>query len=222
MRNSRSIHARTAAQHQHRAHHGLTLRTHACGDGRMPDEHLAAGDFSEWVTGMQAAIRGERDSDVPCNGCTACCRSSHFVQIEPDETGALARIPPELLFAAPRLPPGHVVMGYDERGHCPMLVDDRCSIYEDRPRACRIYDCRIFAAAGVEVDDAEHKTLVTERVVRWRFGYPTPDDEARQRAVRAAAEYLERHGEPGPTRLIPESTTRIAVRAVELYEDFMP
>ena len=96
-----------------------------------------------------------------------------------------------------------------------------CSIYEDRPRACRMYDCRIFAAAGVAVDDEVHKVEVSKRVARWRFDYPTHDDDARQRAVRAAAAYLEAHGEPGPEHLIPESTTRIAVRAVELYEDFL-
>ena len=186
------------------------------------DDHTrAAGDFSVWLSGMQAAIRGERGSDVPCDGCTACCTSSHFVQIEPDETATLARIPSELLFPAPRLPRGHVVLGYDERGHCPMLVENRCSIYEDRPRACRTYDCRIFAAAGVPVDDADNKAAVAERVAQWRFTYPTSDDATRQRAVRAAAEYLERHGEPGPERAIPESTTRIAVRAIELHEDFL-
>jgi hypothetical protein len=100
-----------------------------------------------------------------------------------------------------------------------MLVDDRCSIYEDRPRACRTYDCRIFAAAGVAIDD-DDKALIAERVARWRFSYPAADDEQRQRAVRAAAEYLGRHGEPGPDRAIPENATRIAVRAIELHEDF--
>jgi hypothetical protein len=36
----------------------------------------------------------------------------------------LARIPAELLFPAPRLPPGHVVLGYDERGHADLLPPD--------------------------------------------------------------------------------------------------
>src|SRR5438552_2615582 len=100
---------------------------------------------------MQSALRGDADSDVPCAGCTACCTSSQFVHIGPDETDALAHIPAELLFPAPQRPPGHVVLGYDERGHCPMLVDGRCSIYEHRPQTCRIYDCRVFTAAGIEL-----------------------------------------------------------------------
>src|SRR6476659_10784222 len=71
---------------------------------------LAAGDFSTWLSGMQAALRGDEDADVPCGTCTACCTSSQFVHIEPDEADALAHIPAALLFPAPRLPKGHVLL----------------------------------------------------------------------------------------------------------------
>ncbi len=70
------------------------------------DRGLAAGDFSAWLGEMQAAIRGERASDVPCGTCTACCTSSQFIHIGPDESDTLAHIPGELLFPAPRLPAG--------------------------------------------------------------------------------------------------------------------
>jgi len=187
----------------------------------VPDEpDLDAGDFSEWLAGMQAAIRGEGESDVPCGSCTACCRSSHFVHIEPDETRALARIPAELQFPAPRLPAGNVLLGYDEHGHCPMLTDAGCSIYEDRPRTCRTYDCRLFAAAGVTLDE-DDKAEIAQRVARWRFRYPTAADRERQTAVLAAAAHLWAHGEPGPDYVIPVSPTNVAVRAVELYEQFL-
>ena len=119
-----------------------------------------AGDFSSWLRAMQAAIREERDADVPCGTCTACCTSSQFVHIAPDETDTLSHIPSALLFPAPRLPRGHVLLGYDERGHCPMLVDGQCSIYEHRPRTCRTYDCRVFPASGLHLDDDERKVLI--------------------------------------------------------------
>jgi uncharacterized protein len=164
---------------------------------------LDAGDFSVWLTGMQEALQGERASDVPCHGCTACCTSSQFVLVEPDETETLARIPAALLFPAPRRPRGHVVLGYDERGHCPMLVDGRCSIYEHRPRACRTYDCRVFPAAGVEAD----QPAIARRTRRWRFSYAEPADHDRHDAVRAAAVSLRaRHDHI--------SATEVAVRAV--------
>src|SRR5947208_12349784 len=93
---------------------------------------LAAGDFSSWLRDMRAALRGERTANVPCDGCTACCTGSQFVHIEPDETETLSHIPTTMLFPAPGRPRGHLVLGYDEQGHCPMLADDQCSIYEHR------------------------------------------------------------------------------------------
>ena len=118
-------------------------------------QDLAAGDFSSWISEMRSAIQGERGADVPCGNCTACCTSSQFVHIGPDEVETISCIPAEFLFPAPGLPTGHVVLGYDERGHCPMLVDHKCTIYEHRPRTWRVYDCRSFPAAGVElVDDS--------------------------------------------------------------------
>jgi Fe-S-cluster containining protein len=127
------------------------------------------------------ALQSGREMAVPCDGCVACCTSSQFVHIEPDETDALAHVPAELRFPAPGLPKGHVVLGYDEQGCCPMLVDGVCSIYEHRPRACRAYDCRVFAATGVEPDESQ--PAIAARVREWRFEV---DDEARWDAMRAA------------------------------------
>ena len=76
------------------------------------DRGLAAGDLSAWLGEMQAAIRGDHAAAVPCGTCTACCTSSQFIHIGPDERETLAHIPNELLFPAPRLPRGHVLMGY--------------------------------------------------------------------------------------------------------------
>ncbi len=177
---------------------------------------LPAGDFATWLTQMQGALRGEHGSEVPCGSCTACCTASQFVHIAPDETETLARIPPALLFAAPRLPPGHVVLGYDERGHCPMLVDNRCSIYEHRPRACRTYDCRVFPASGLR-PEGEGKAALDRHVQRWRFSYATESSRVRHVAVRAAAEFLIEHPELERT----SNTTALAVRAVEMHDRFL-
>ena len=57
------------------------------------DQPRAAGGFSAWLAGMQTALRGEQSSEVPCGGCTACCTSSQFVHIGPDEAETLAHIP---------------------------------------------------------------------------------------------------------------------------------
>ena len=165
----------------------------------MDETVLDAGDFSTWLRDMRAALRGERGAEVPCAGCNACCRSSQFVHVEPDEHDALAHIPRELLFPAPGLPRGHRVLGYDQDGRCPMLVDDRCSIYDHRPRACRTYDCRIFAATGIEADDE----LVARGVARWRFTFADADARATSDALRACA-----------SRVTGRNATERAVRAL--------
>ena len=152
--------------------------------------------------------------DVPCGGCTACCTSSQFVHIGPDETDTLARIPPELLFPAPRAPAGHVVLGYDERGHRPMVVGDRCSIYEHRPRACRTYDCRVFAAAGLDPGDDPGKGAIARQVGRWRFS----DEHG---AVRAAAAFLQANRERLPAGSVPDNVTQLAALAVQVSEAFL-
>jgi Fe-S-cluster containining protein len=166
---------------------------------------------------MQAAIRGEQGSDVPCGTCTACCTSSQFVLIEPDETDTLARISSQLLFPAPRSPRGHVLMGYDERGHCPMLVEGQCSIYAHRPRTCRTYDCRIFPATGVEVDaDDETKIAIGLRSRRWRFSFPTAADRAAYEATRAAAASIQERNDA------PPNSTGLAVLAIESCDASVP
>jgi hypothetical protein len=171
-----------------------------------PDGPLDAGDFGDWLADMGRALHGERDAPVPCGGCTACCRSSQFVAIGPDETDTLAHVPPRLLFPAPGRPAGHVLLGYDERGRCPLLTDDGCSIYEHRPRTCRTYDCRVFAAAGVDVDDGDARTTpIGLQARRWRFTYAGADDRRAHAAVRDTARSL---------RARAPSATQLAVRAV--------
>jgi Fe-S-cluster containining protein len=183
------------------------------------DGQLAAGGFSTWLEGIEAALRGAATSDVPCGTCTACCTSSQFVHIGPDETDTLAHIPADLLFPAPRLPRGHVLLGYDERGHCPMLVDGRCSIYAHRPLTCRTYDCRVFPAAGIDADD--DKPQIARQVRRWRFDHPTEADRVEHAAVRAAAAHLAQRPGDLPQGSTPLTATRRAVLAIEVRAAFL-
>ena len=113
-----------------------------------------AGDFSTW---LKSTIEGQKSgdgNDVPCGECVACCTSSYFIHIGPEETNTLSHIPSKLKFPAPGLPKGNIVLGFDEDGKCPMFVDSKCSIYEHRPKTCRTYDCRIYPATGIFINDS--------------------------------------------------------------------
>jgi uncharacterized protein len=169
---------------------------------------------------IQAAIPGRRAAEVACARCTACCAASQFVHISPDETGALACIPPQLLFPAPNMPEGQKLMGYDEQGRCPMLGACGCSIYEARPRTCRSYDCRIFAAAGVEPAD-ESQAAIARQARRWRFAFDSPEDEVLFAAVRASAAYLGEYAGRLPSEYLPRNAVELAVLAIEIHGVFL-
>jgi hypothetical protein len=118
------------------------------------------------------------------------------------------------------MPRGHVLLGYDDQGRCPMLVDNRCSVYEHRPRTCRTYDCRIFPAAGLHLDGAD-KAQIGRRARRWQFDHPSVTDQVEHDAVRAAAAYLEGHGELLEDPSATGDVARLAVLAVEVHGAFV-
>lgn len=189
----------------------------------QPVESLSSGEpisYGEWRDQLRAALVGTADADVPCGACTACCTSAQFIHITPDETKTIARIPKALRVAAPGLPKGHVVLGFDERGHCPMLVDGACSIYEDRPRTCRVYDCRVFAATGI-IDTDERRVEIRTRAEQWSFDHSSQADSASYDATRAAAHALNAAGRELDGVPLPSNPTQLAVLAFELQDLFL-
>jgi Fe-S-cluster containining protein len=192
----------------------------ATADAAGGDGELAAGDFAAWVADMQRALRGQGSTQVPCGSCTACCTSSQFVHIGPDETATLAHIPSGLLFPAPRLPRGHVLLGYDKHGHCPLVRDNGCSIYEHRPKACRTYDCRVFPATGTRVDGPD-KARLAEQAQRWRFSFANQADRAKHQAACAAATFLVEHAKELPEGAVPSTAAELAVLALGIHDLFL-
>jgi len=193
-------------------------------DVRDDDGELAAGDFARWLADMEGVVRGVHGSAVACGSCTACCTSSQFIHIAPHETDTLAHVPGALLFPAPGLPRGHVLLGYDEEGHCPMLIENRCSIYEHRPMTCRTYDCRVFPAAAVDVDadgGHDHTSLIGRQARRWRFSFATRDGRVRRDAVQAAAAYLRENPQVLTGAGVPNNPTQLAVSAIEVHGSFL-
>lgn len=152
--------------------------------------------FSHWLSERSDALQHDSDVPVPCGTCTACCTSAQFVHIEPDEVETLARVPEALRVPAPEKP-GHFVIGYDEHGHCPMLEGGRCSIYAHRPRTCKRYDCRVFAAAGLRPD----KPDIEKAARRFELTHPVEHDRHAHEAVQRAAAFVQEQTELNPTQL---------------------
>jgi len=178
---------------------------------------LPAIPFSSWLRSVQAALAEEQPAGVPCGECNACCRTAHVIHVRPEERRARAVIPRRFLLPAPGLPPGNLVLGYDGHGCCPMLVGGRCTIYDDRPLACRTYDCRIYAAADVVAD----RGAIREQVERWRFSHPSREDLDRHAAVRTAARFIGERRECLPSKAARREPLRVATLAIAVHESFL-
>jgi hypothetical protein len=185
----------------------------------LSTEEIPAGSFSDWLGDMQAAIDGHGEMDVPCGECNACCRAAYFIQVEADETQALAAIPPSLLFPAPGDSSGKKVMGFSEQGHCPMLGNDLCTIYDVRPRTCRVFDCRVFAATDIFPDEAE-KAAVSARARRWVFSHASDTSRTHAKALQAAGRFL-RNESKRLADVLPRNATQLAVLAVRVHDLFV-
>ncbi len=185
----------------------------------VESQELSTGNFSDWLRDTRSALKKDAETDVPCGECNACCRSSYFIHIKPNELETLNHIPEELLFPAPGLPEGNVLMGYDEKGHCPMLREGACSIYEHRPATCRSYDCRIFPATGIQISGKD-KVLINQQVQRWKFNLNEAGEINEQKAVKQAASFLTQKRKLLPPEEIPGNPTQLAIMAIKVYKLF--
>lgn len=184
----------------------------------MTCEPLPPVAFAAWLVGTVATLRDDVPADVPCGSCNACCRTFHQLHLRPGERRARKRLPKEYLSVAPGLPPGYLLLGYTEQGACPMLVGGRCTMYHDRPLVCRTYDCRLYAATGVEPDRAE----IAAQVRRWRFVYPEREDRDLQAAVLAAVRFIRETPACLPSEAARRQPIRLATLAVVAHERFLP
>ena len=186
----------------------------------VDERTVAAGPFGDWLTQFRAALRGDQGSAVPCGDCTGCCISGYSIQLRPRDERALARIPANLLVRAPGFPRGHLTMPPRPDGVCPMLNAGKCSVYDDRPQTCLDYDCRIFAAAGLEAGGAD-KAVINLRVRQWRFTYPARADLEAHDAVLAASAFIRQKPASFPANTAPMAPTGIAVLAIKAYGVFL-
>lgn len=177
---------------------------------------VAAGPFGDWLRRMRRSLRGDEGMDVPCGECVGCCVSGYSVQLRPEDHRAREQIPAELLVSPPGFPAGHLTVPPKPDGSCPMLHAGRCTIYHVRPQTCLDYDCRIFAAAGIDAD----KPIIDKRVREWHFSYPSEMDRRKHEAVGAAASFIREHRDSFHVR-VPTAPMGIAVFAIKSYAVFL-
>jgi len=181
---------------------------------------LAAGAFGVWLAQARGSLRGSGGAEVPCGDCTGCCTSGYSIQLRPTDTQTLAAVPAKWLVESPGFAPGQKTLPPRPDGTCRMLEGGRCTIYAQRPQTCVDYDCRVFAAAGLDAGGPE-KAVINRRVRAWRFNYPGDDDRRAHEAVRAAAAFIRRVGDGSAGIRVPTAPMGIAVLALKVVEVFL-
>lgn len=188
-------------------------------DMTLNDPEISAGEFSAWLDLIRTAQKTGEPIDVPCGDCTACCTSSYFIHIKSQETETKSKIPAKLIFPAPGMPKGNVLMGFSNNGHCPMFADNRCSIYDYRPQTCRVYDCRIFTATGIKID--KEKVLISRQIRRWKFDFRESGSLKKFDAVQSAAGFINEFAGRFPRGFIPVNPPQRAMLAIKIYDFFL-
>jgi hypothetical protein len=178
--------------------------------------HRPAGHFGTWLREMSAVLRGEQHAEVPCEGCVGCCVSSYAIPLRPADSVALETVPARYL----RIPMGGDLarMEYREDGTCPMLEGGRCTIYAQRPETCRDYDCRIYTATGLLPDGG--RPVIRERVLEWRFDFPSREELAQHEALCRAARFILEHAALFPSAMRADSAAAAAVLALKTWPLF--
>lgn len=181
---------------------------------------VAAGYFGEWLQQARSALQGHGGTQVPCGECTGCCTSGYSIQLRPEDGEARKRIPANLLVTAPGFSSGSKTMPALADGLCPMLQAGKCSIYAHRPQTCLDYDCRIFAAAGIDAGGPD-KAVINKRVREWDFFYESESARQMHRAVQQAADFIREKRDRFPGGRVPTAPTGVAVLALKTYTVFM-
>jgi hypothetical protein len=105
----------------------------------------AADQSAGGTTGDDGTSSMSQRTEVPCNGCTACCRGALFLH---PESGAYLRPkddPKEYRYHLAVNPvTGEAAWCLDrkEDGSCVYLGDAGCTIRDRAPTVCREFDCR--------------------------------------------------------------------------------
>jgi Putative zinc- or iron-chelating domain len=108
-------------------------------------------------------------STVNCRSCRACCVDFVDTPLLPADSGDGLDT---------EIRDGTRFLRKKANGECIHLQDGGCSVYEHRPSACRVFDCRDFAVSGLTNPDLP---LLNEAIAQWTVHGETAVGGARRR-----------------------------------------
>ena len=106
-------------------------------------------------------------SEVPCNGCTACCKND-IIFLDPDENPADYET---VWTVHRRTGVGGFALKRKVNGHCIYLVEGKgCSIHGRAPKVCKAFDCRKAWRDYLSLPRPYQRRLMKEFKKRGLFG----------------------------------------------------
>jgi len=116
----------------------------------------------------EAEARGRRQgiqSDVPCNGCTACCHGP--IVLHPSLGDDPSHYATELIEGF------GLILRRNPDGSCIYLTKGGCSIWPNRPGVCRAFDCRAYArSAWAKLDPLRDEAVIAAGLSRGKGNVP--------------------------------------------------
>lgn len=97
--------------------------------------------FSPRTMALIAPLANGETANVPCNGCTACCKNE-FKMLLPEQGDDVNSYQVEWI-DIPKLG-RRPMLANKPNGECVYLTDAGCSIHDRAPTICRAFDCRRF------------------------------------------------------------------------------
>lgn len=127
-----------------------------------PSTRITVGAY-DWLMTFGLGLKDNTGGSVPCGDCDACCRAGYAIRTNDGK------------LYLPR-----------KDGTCPKLQCGLCSVYEDRPRTCKYYDCRTHFFSGID----SSKTSINTALKQWRVTTSTERDKAVIDVIKTVAEAL--------------------------------
>jgi hypothetical protein len=106
-------------------------------------------------------------SEVPCNGCTACCKNDVIFLRDEDNPKDYDTV--WTIHRSTGI--GGLALKRKENGHCIYLIEDKgCSIHGRAPYNCRIFDCRKTWRDYLSLPRPQRRRLMKELQRQHLFG----------------------------------------------------
>lgn len=101
--------------------------------------------------------------DVPCNGCTRCCKGD-AVRLLPEDDPSKYKTEPHPYRE------GQLMLAHAESGDCFYLGPTGCVIHETKPLMCRQMDCRRIAKTFTYTEIRKLDAKGAVPIAIWRRG----------------------------------------------------